>query len=108
MIDKPSQAEEDFIAREEIEKRHKLAVELRARQQKADAEALKQAHHMHCPKCGQELQGINFRGVHVDRCFHCNGTWLDAGEIEKLAAKEHQHHVLQAIIDAFSIHKPQG
>jgi hypothetical protein len=105
MVDKPSQAEEDFIAREEIEKRHKLAVELSARQQKADADALRQAHFMRCPKCGQELQGIDFRGVHVDRCFHCNGTWLDAGELELLAKKEPQQHVLQAIIDAFGARK---
>jgi hypothetical protein len=106
MVDKPSQAEEDFIAREEIEKRHKLAVELRARQQKAEAEALRQAHHMRCPKCGQELQGVDLRGVHVDRCFHCHGTWLDAGELEKLAAKESNPHALRAIIDAFSVRKP--
>ena len=43
---------------------------------------------MHCPKCGYELQPLSFKGVNIDKCFHCNGTWLDAGELEALAGKE--------------------
>lgn len=102
-MDKPSRAEEDFIAKEEIEKRHKLAVELRAKQQKADADALRKAHFMRCPKCGQELQTIRFRELDVDRCFHCQGTWLDATELEKLAGKEASHGLLNAVVDAFRL-----
>jgi Zn-finger nucleic acid-binding protein len=35
-----------------------------------------------------ELKEIGFRGVQVDRCFSCGGTYLDAGELEKIAAPE--------------------
>jgi hypothetical protein len=84
-MDKPTNSEEEYFAREEIEKRYKLAREVAARQKAADAAALKQAHFMKCPKCGHDLSTISFRGVDVDRCFHCHGTFLDEGELEKLA-----------------------
>jgi len=45
---------------------------------------------MHCPKCGMTLQTITYRGVEVDRCFSCNGTWLDEGELEKIAEYEEE------------------
>jgi hypothetical protein len=37
---------------------------------------------MKCPKCGMELIEIDYRGIRVDRCSACLGTWLDAGELE--------------------------
>jgi Zn-finger nucleic acid-binding protein len=40
---------------------------------------------MKCPKCGYDLETVKFRGVSIDKCFHCNGTWLDAGELQLLA-----------------------
>ena len=98
---KPSQTEEDYFAREDIEKRYKLAREVAARQQVAEAQALRDAHFMHCPKCGHALQTIQLREVAVDRCFHCHGTWLDEGELEKLAAPEASHSLLQSVVDIF-------
>lgn len=83
--DKPTTAEEEYFAREEIEKRYKLAKELELRQKAEDLAALKAAHFMKCPKCGHDLSTIQFRGIDVDRCFHCHGTFLDEGELEKLA-----------------------
>lgn len=101
MVDKPTNAEEEYFAREEIEKRHKLAKEVGAKRAAHEAEALKKAHWMRCPKCGSELHTIQFRELDVDRCFHCHGTWLDAGELDKLAGKEQSHKVLKAVVDAF-------
>ena len=43
---------------------------------------------LHCPKCGFTLKKVTFRGVDIDRCFNCNGTFLDEGELEQLAGKE--------------------
>jgi Zn-finger nucleic acid-binding protein len=43
---------------------------------------------MRCPKCGSELQEVAFGDVHVDKCFHCEGLWLDSGELERLQTKE--------------------
>ena len=53
----------------------------------AEREALRKLHHMHCPKCGSDLDEIMFRGVRVDKCFGCGGVWLDDGELEELSAK---------------------
>ena len=43
---------------------------------------------MKCPKCGVQLEEITFGGVHVDKCFGCEGIWLDKGELEILRTKE--------------------
>jgi hypothetical protein len=53
----------------------------------AERDALRKLHHMHCPKCGAELDEITFRAVRVDKCFACGGVWLDDGELEELSAK---------------------
>lgn len=33
------------------------------------------------------LETLALQGVQIDRCYSCNGTWLDEGEFEQLAAK---------------------
>jgi len=43
---------------------------------------------MRCPKCGMELGEVDYKGIHVDKCFHCEGIWLDAGELELVAKLE--------------------
>jgi len=65
----------------------------------AELETLKKTHWMRCPKCGFELQTIRFKGLAVDKCFHCNGTWLDAGELETLAGREPD--LLKSILSVF-------
>lgn len=84
----PSTPEEEYFAKQEAEKRKKLALEKQRELQKEEREKLRQLHFMRCPKCGMELETITFRGVHVDRCYGCNGTWLDEGELEALAGAE--------------------
>jgi Zn-finger nucleic acid-binding protein len=37
----------------------------------------------------------------VDRCFSCNGTWLDAGELEKLAGGQAENTVMAAVLRVF-------
>ncbi len=87
-IKKPSHEEDEYFAKEDAVRRHALAVE-KARQLEASERAqLKALHFMKCPKCGFDLEPISFRGVTIDKCFHCNGTWLDAGELEHLAGRE--------------------
>jgi hypothetical protein len=86
---KPSNSEDEYFAREEAARLRNLATE-RARALAADEQKrLKELHWMRCPKCGMQLDTIAFRGLTVDKCFNCNGTWLDAGELEQLAGKEH-------------------
>lgn len=50
--------------------------------------ALKEAAHMHCPKCGTRLGQRTLHGVSVDECPACRGVWLDEGELQEIAGKE--------------------
>jgi hypothetical protein len=88
VTDKPSTAEEEYFARENAERMRKLAAEQKAALASTKRDELKKLHWMSCPKCGMELKEISFRGVQVDRCFSCGGNFLDAGELEKIAAPE--------------------
>ena len=35
-----------------------------------------------CPHCRQAVIIVELRGVEVDHCLTCGGTWLDRGELE--------------------------
>lgn len=52
-----------------------------------ERDRLRQAHWMHCPKCGAQLAEVAFRKVRVDKCFACGGVYLDDGELEQLAGR---------------------
>lgn len=95
--------EDEFFAREEALKKQKLALEQTHAMLEKERGELKKLHWMHCPKCGLELHTIKFRGVDIDRCFHCHGTWLDAGELEKLAVHESEQKgaVVKSILNIF-------
>lgn len=97
---KPSQEEEEYFAKEDAERRHKLARETAAKVAAEEQERQKQLHWMKCPKCGFNLETVQFKGFSIDKCFHCNGNWLDAGELEALAG--HESSVLRNIASLFS------
>jgi hypothetical protein len=98
---KPTQTEEEYFARENAERLRKLAADQKKSLAQAERDKLKQQHFMRCPKCGMDLKEIGVRGVQVDRCFSCNGTWLDAGELEKLAGGQGENTVMAAILRVF-------
>jgi uncharacterized protein len=83
-IDKPSRAEDEYFARQELERRKKWAAEQSAKMAAEEKDRLKQLHFMKCPKCGMDLTTIEFQGISIDKCPNCNGTWFDAGEVEQL------------------------
>jgi hypothetical protein len=85
---KPSHTEEEYFAKVEAEKKKKLSEEGRKKLTKEDEERLKALHWMRCPKCGMELHPIPYRGITLDKCFHCQGVYLDDGELEKIAGQE--------------------
>jgi hypothetical protein len=76
--------EEEYFARVEFDKRQKALKESRSRMQKEERTQLKEAHWMHCPKCGMEMVEITFEGIHVDKCSECLGIFFDNGELEQL------------------------
>jgi hypothetical protein len=102
MSDKPSNTEEEYFKREDAEKMRKLAAEQKRAMAAAEREALRKQHYMRCPKCGMELKEIALKGVQVDRCFGCNGLWLDEGELEKLGkGHEGADTVMGAVLRIF-------
>ena len=101
MSDKPSNTEEEYFARENAERLRKLAADQKKAMAAADREALKKQHWMRCPKCGMELKEVAFGGIEVDRCFSCSGTWLDAGELEKLAKDQKGDSITASILRIF-------
>ena len=100
---RPSDAEEEYMARENADLRRANALAMRRQTEQAERERLKALPAMHCPKCGVALDTLTLQGVQVERCFSCKGTWLDAGELEQLAEKD--LGVLARIVDAFRSHQ---
>lgn len=83
-----SQNEEEYFARLEVEKKKKWATNVKDKMQEEELKELKETHWMHCPKCGLDLQTLLFKGVEIERCYHCGVSVLDQGELEKLTGSE--------------------
>ncbi|MFI5235877.1 MAG: zf-TFIIB domain-containing protein [Gemmatimonadales bacterium] len=83
-IEKPSKGEDEYFARQDAEllqhERTSLAADAAAAERKS--------HEGKCPRCGYDLTTEDYHGVQVDRCHHCGGIWLDAGELDQVA----RHH----------------
>jgi hypothetical protein len=88
MARKPTESEEEYIARVEFERRKKAEEENRKNMAEAEKTRLKELHYMHCPKCGMELIEVDFKTLKIDRCSACDGVWLDAGELESAVKLE--------------------
>jgi protein-arginine kinase activator protein McsA len=84
-FDKPSRAEDEYFARQELERRKKWAQEQSSKMATEEKDRIKQLHYMKCPKCGMDLQEIELHGVKVDQCANCGGVFLDAGELDQLS-----------------------
>ncbi len=88
MSQKPSVKEDDYFFRLEIKRRKQAEQEKMARIDAQEKKNLKELHYMHCPKCGQQLFEIDYKGIAVDKCSQCDGVWLDAGELEQISKLE--------------------
>jgi hypothetical protein len=97
---KPSTTEDEYFVREDAEKKRRIALELKHQMEHVEQERLKQLHWMHCPKCGQSMHEMRYRGVAVDVCFSCNGVFLDQGDLEHLEKPE-SRGVMSAILNWF-------
>jgi hypothetical protein len=82
-----SDNEEEYILRQELERKREAVLKKQAELDDNERQALKVKHWMRCAKCGAELQEVEFRGVKVDKCFSCGGVYLDDGELEQLAGR---------------------
>ena len=43
-----------------------------------------------CPKCGDPVEAIEFRGVPMDKCVSCGGVWLGPNDLKMLSEKDHR------------------
>lgn len=94
--------EDEYFARLEFERLKKIAEEHAATLKKQQLEELKQRHWMRCPKDGMELVEIEFSGVKIDKCTHCGGIYLDAGELETLfEANKKEEGLMGRILNVF-------
>jgi len=95
--------EDEYFARQEFERRQKIAEEQAAHMKKKELEELKKLHWMRCPKDGMEMVEMEYHGVRVDKCTHCGGLYLDAGELEQLfEANEKKAGTITKILRVFS------
>ena len=101
MSRKPSETEEEYFARVEIEKKKELMEEKRKNLASDEKKKLKELHYMRCPKCGMELTEIDYKKIKVDKCFSCQGVWLDAGELE--AVSELDQSIMGKFFNVFKI-----
>ncbi len=85
---KPSEKEEEYMARMEYERLKKIEEEKHKKLAEEEKRRLKELHYMRCPKCGMELIEIDYKGIKVDKCSGCEGIWLDAGELEAVVRLE--------------------
>ncbi len=102
-FDKPSNTEEEYFAREEIEKKRKLALQQSAELQEKKKQELKALHFMKCPKCGMDLHTLEKGRVEIDTCFNCHGVWLDSGELEQIvnSGGEQSGSVMKSVLNLF-------
>jgi len=105
MLDKPSREEDEYFAREDIEKKRKLAFQQAQVTAEQQREALRTLHYMKCPKCGFDLHPLKRGGVDLETCFNCKGLWMDAGDLEHLAEElKHpppQRPLVAAVLNLF-------
>lgn len=78
---------EKALENEYIFKREKLLIE--KMKEMAEKEKIAVCRN-HCPKCGENLVAMTFRGVPLDQCPGCKGIWLGPKDLEILAAKDHR------------------
>lgn len=77
--------EEEYFAKLEKQRKDELRLKLEADEKKAQSEKQKETHWMKCPKCGESLEAIAYKGIEIDRCTGCKGIFLDDGELEIIA-----------------------
>ena len=80
--------EEEYFARLEAERARKAAENRQAKLLAEERERARALHFMKCPKCGMQLEEIAFGDVRVDKCFSCDGLWLDKGELDLIREKD--------------------
>lgn len=75
--------ENEYIYRKEKELLEKMKDEAREA-------VIRDAARNRCPKCGESIEPMVFRGVPLDKCRGCGGVWLGPRDLQILAEKDHR------------------
>ena len=80
--------EHAYFARQEAERSRQVFQQQQATLLQEQRERERSLHFMKCPKCGMQLEEIAFGDVRIDKCFSCDGIWLDKGELDLIREKD--------------------
>jgi hypothetical protein len=97
----PSDQEKEYFLKLELDKLRKAQEERAAKMKDEEKKKLKELHWMRCPKCGSQLEEVEYRKIKVDYCGGCGGSWYDAGEVGELLKLEDEQHILGKFLKAF-------
>ena len=84
VTEKTRDREDEFFLKMDAGKIENLRGELDKKRKEKEKQTRQKTHWMKCPKCGADLEEINYQKVVIDKCPDCNGIWLDSGELELL------------------------
>lgn len=75
--------ENQYILKQEKEKIEQMKKEAREK-------LIREHCRNRCPKCGDPIEPMKFRGVPLDKCPGCGGIWLGPKDLHILASKDHR------------------
>jgi hypothetical protein len=87
-LEKPTTQEDEYFMKLDAERIKQQRAELDKNRAEEITELRKGVHWMKCPKCGQDLEEVNYQNILIDKCNDCHGIWLDQGELDLLATGE--------------------
>jgi hypothetical protein len=90
--------EDEYFARRDAE----LIQKTREQQANLREQIEREKHKMKCPRCGGPLTTVQLYSVEVDICPEGHGTWLDAGELEKIMKYEEPSMLRKVFNDVVS------
>ena len=105
---KPYKNENEYIWVQELQQRMAKLKEQQQAESEAEKLHLKEAHWMHCPKCGQKLAMEKCGTVEMDVCPSCKGVWLDTGELGTIVESAGQGSFFHTCLRILRGHQPQA
>jgi len=81
--DRKKALENEYFHRKEQEVLQKM-------KQEAEESLARNCCQNRCPKCGEMIEPMTFRGVPLDKCPGCGGIWLGPNDLKMLAEKDHR------------------
>lgn len=66
-------------------------------------------HQLVCPRCQIKMRTCQYSagtGIHIDRCYSCNGVWLDAGELAAVRENFRSPEVRRQIVNQIAGEDP--